>query len=126
MQTTTTYPTNPTVTAIDAAIRNAARSDRKVMPSKSHPTLWFLVNPANARDYWTVDTINGTCDCPAFAREGVCKHQLLVDDEIAVREAEEGMDAAEADEASRCPRCGDDYLTPVTPICDRCEKRALI
>jgi hypothetical protein len=93
---------SPTPAAIDRAIRNAARSTRRVEPSVSHATIWYALNPADRADYYTVDTLRGTCDCPAFAREGVCKHQVLVDDEIAVREVEEGMESAADEEAARC------------------------
>jgi hypothetical protein len=92
MQNPTTK--QPTAEAIETAIRNAAKMSEQgysVKQSRSANTLWFVVK-ADPRFWYTVDTLRGTCDCPYFAQEGICKHRVQIDEELRIREMEQAYE----------------------------------
>lgn len=74
--------------AVETAIRNAARDAAKYEVEHFAAGYWFVTRIGDvSRMYW-VDTNEGTCDCPAFERSGCCKHQKMVADVIDLERQE--------------------------------------
>jgi hypothetical protein len=82
---------NPTTAAIETAVRNAAKMSEQGYTAKQSqgvPETWFAIKP-DGKAWYLVNTLRGTCDCPQFQNEGVCKHQKFIADEISLLEAEQ-------------------------------------
>jgi hypothetical protein len=82
---------------IARAVRNADRESLRYEVSEFASCLWFVTRTDDrARMYGVEITGEGmTCDCPAFAKSAVCKHCVMVRDEIATREMESELENAE-------------------------------
>jgi hypothetical protein len=96
----TPNPKTPTAAAIATAVRNAAKmigQGYEVKQSVCIAEIWFVIKPNTNRRFWyTVDTTQGfrSCTCEQFKEEGVCKHQVTVDEEIAIRAREADLEMA--------------------------------
>jgi hypothetical protein len=81
----------PTTSAIETAVKNASRDAKNysLIDTLAAEGLWYVCHKSGdkTRRYF-VDANKKTCQCEAFARTGVCKHQKMVDDEIEIRAME--------------------------------------
>lgn len=80
----------PTTTAIETAIKNAARDANNYILNDllASEGWWLVVHKTDRNRRYVVDVNEGTCECPQFKEQGVCKHQRLVDEEVEIRAME--------------------------------------
>ncbi len=88
---------NPTAAAIETAARNAMRDASKYTLDHFATDLWMVQRKGDpSRTYSVVVDRDGmNCDCPAWQRSGVCKHEKMVADELAIRAEEAAEEAME-------------------------------
>ena len=92
---------NPTPSAIETAARNGERDAAKYEVEHFAANCWFVTRKGDlTRMYW-VDATERTCDCPAFAKSGCCKHQYMVDTAIE-------LERQEAEFEERCAAIGEE------------------
>lgn len=90
MQTLTTK--KPTAEATQTAIRNAAKMEGyTVKQSEAVTENWFVIKESG-KEWYIVNTLRGTCDCPYFRQEGVCKHQEYLREELRIRDMEQAFE----------------------------------
>jgi hypothetical protein len=85
----------PTLTAVKAAATKAEtmHEDYQIFPSATgQKGLYVVQHKVQYRRAYVVDAVIGTCSCPAFKHDAVCKHQKFVHDEVWLREQEEGRE----------------------------------
>lgn len=89
---------NPTIEAIETAIRNANR-DRKhytLIDTLAADGIWLVVHNSGdkARQYIVHLKMNN-CTCEQHKRAGICKHRRMVDEEVEIREMEQAQEDGE-------------------------------
>ena len=85
----------PTTSAIETAIKNAARDAKNYSLNDllAAEGMWLVVHKTDSNRRYIVDMNEGSCECQQFLRAGVCKHMCLVDEAIEIRAMEEGVEA---------------------------------
>jgi hypothetical protein len=89
----------PTPSAIATAVKNAQRDGGNYILNdlNAKAGMWILTHKKDNTRRYMVDTVENTCECEAFNREGVCKHQAIIDEEIRIREEEERYEISEGE-----------------------------
>ena len=90
--------TTPTTEAIETAIKNGRRDATKyhICDFLSDLNLWKVSRKGADRSRsYLVDSELRTCQCEAFRKGGVCKHQYIVDEEIEIRAMEQAQEDGE-------------------------------
>ena len=105
----------PTPEAIETAIKNGLRDAAKyhICDFLSDLSLWKVSRKDGDRSRsYLVDSELRTCQCEAFRKSGVCKHQYIVDEEIEIR----AMEIAQEDGAYLL-ECSREHLAGFTEEC---------
>ena len=80
----------PTAAAIETAINNGEKMFGHYDFTASNRTKgrFFVEHKNDTQRAYLVDTRPGhrNCECPQFEREGVCKHQWFVDENLRIAE----------------------------------------
>jgi len=98
MNTLISLSLTPSDEAIATAIKNGIRDGAKYQIDDllSDLNLWKVARKGgDLTRVYLVDTELRTCQCEAFRKSGVCKHQYIVDEEIQIRQMEEAIEARE-------------------------------
>ena len=85
----------PTSSAIETAIKNADRDAKNysLIDTLAADGIWMVAHKSGDKSrQYIVSTNLKSCTCIQFTEQGVCKHQHTVDEEIEIREMEQGIE----------------------------------